>query len=223
MKKIISLALAILMIAMAMTMVACKKNDDGDNNPGDTNSGIPGASIPDGDESNPIDGNYDVVFTECNEKVYVVDVEAINLRSAPNYDASSKAISVEFATELDRIGKSDEWSRVIYNGVEYYVVTKYLSTTNPSVTFEERNEVVYATYEDSDYVQLRTFPSFSDSVKAESLKVGTQLTRTGIMFEPKDPVNNPDGTLGWSRVKYNGEIYYMRNSTLTTKAPTAAE
>ena len=222
MKKIISLALAILMIAMAVSMVACKKDDEGDSTPADTNSGIPSASTPAADESTPADGTSDVVFTDCDEKVYVVDVAAVNLRSAPNYEDTAKAVSVNFATELRRIGKSDEWSKVVYNDVEYFVVTKYLSTTNPGITFEDRDEVVYATDAESQYIQLRSFPSRSDAAKAMSLEVGTQLKRTGVMFEAVSD-DNPDGTLGWSRVEYNGEIYYARNSVLTTEAPAAAQ
>ena len=223
MKKIISLILAVLMIATVM--VACKKDGNG------TESSTPVDSIPDAPdasssdtgadgESNPdADIDTNIVFTDCNEKAYVIDVAAVNLRSAPSYDDSAVATSVDFGTELQRIGKHDEWSKVVYNNTEYFVVTKYLSGDNPNITFEDKDEVVYATYEDSDFVQLRTFPSLADAAKADSLPVGTELKRTGIAY---DKENDPEG-LGWSRVEYEGETYYMRNSTLTTEKPTAPE
>ncbi len=47
-----------------------------------------------------------------------------------------------------------------------------------------------------------------------ALKDGTEMTRTGVLYE------NEDG-IGWSRLVYQGQTIYMRNSQITTKDPSA--
>ena len=67
--------------------------------------------------------------TACNDTVWTTD--GVNLRRGPgtNYDI---ALSVETGTELRRTGTTDNnWSRVIYQNVGYYVDSSYVSTTAP--------------------------------------------------------------------------------------------
>ena len=225
MKKIISLVLVVLMIAMAMT--ACKSNGTG------AESSTPADSIPEGPasgtdttdatapETDPTDEPGSLVFADCDEKVYVVDVKSLNLRSTPNFDDDSAvAATVAYGTELRRIGKSDVWSKVVYNNAEYYVSTKYVSTTKPDeISFTDCDETVYV-LQDANY---RSIPSMADSAMVDTIAKGTAVKRTGVMYEPVDAENNPDGVYGWSRVEIEGKVYYMRNSVLTTTAPEAAE
>ena len=226
MKKIISLVLVVLMIAMAMT--ACKSNGTG------AESSTPADSIPEGPtssgtdttedvtdatapETNPADEPGSLVFADCDEKVYVVDVKSLNLRSTPNFDDDSAiAATVAYGTELRRIGKSDVWSKVVYNNAEYYVSTKYVSTTKPDeIAFTDCDETVYV-LRDANY---RSIPSMADSAMVDTIAKGTAVKRTGIAY---DKENDPEG-LGWSRIEIEGKVYYMRNSVLTTTAPEAAE
>ncbi len=223
MKKIISLVLAILMIAMVM--VSCKKDGTG------SESSTPIDSIPEApavsgsdttaDGSNPSESdktpgaNDVVVFTECDEKVYVVDVKMLNLRSTPDFDDDSAiAETVEYGTELRKIGVSTDgvWSKVVYENNEYFVSSKYVATAKPeAIVFTDCDETVYVN-QDAYY---RSIPSMADSAMVDTLAKGTAVKRTGVMYE------NPDDSekLGWSRVEIEGKVYYMRNSVLTTTAP----
>ena len=52
---------------------------------------------------------------------------------------------------------------------------------------------------------------------ALTLPCGTEVIRTGILFE------DIEAGLGWSRVEYNGETYYIRNSCITATKPHSTE
>ena len=225
MKKIISLVLAVLMLSMVMT--ACKNDGTG------TESSTPADSIPDAPasgtdttadgtdatapETDPADGSDSLVFTECDEEVYVVDVKMLNLRTTADFDDDSAvAATVAYGTKLRRIAKNDVWSKVIYDNAEYFVSTKYLSTEQPdSIVFTDCEETVYV-LQDANY---RSIPSKADSAIVDTIAKGKEVKRTGIAY---DTENDPEG-LGWSRVEIEGKVYYMRNSVLTTIAPEAAE
>lgn len=235
MKKIISLGLAVLMIALAVA--SCKNTGNGDA------SSTPAASIPtppasssqstpeSTPESTPDNKPVEIVFENCDETVYVSGTAGqLKLRTTTVFDESNANVAhyIDEGTELRRIGKHEEWSKVVYQNKEYYTSSKYLSTEKPGVetdptvdiTFEDRDETVYATYESGDSVNYRNAPSFKEGTIAGSVALGTELKRTGIAF---DTENNPDGDLGWSRVEIEGKTYYMRNSTLTTEKPTSSE
>jgi len=67
--------------------------------------------------------------TPCNDTVWTTD--GMNLRRGPGTDYDI-AITVEKDTELQRTGTTDNnWSRVLYENVGYYVDSSYLTTTPP--------------------------------------------------------------------------------------------
>ena len=78
--------------------------------------------------------------------------------------------------------------------------------TEPSVTYKDVNETVYATTD----VNVRSGPSTSSS-SLGSLYKNKSTTRTGI------------GSNGWSRVRYNGGIAYIKSDYLTTTKPKEEE
>ena len=229
MKRIISLALALLMIAVSMAACSKKDNNGGATTPVETIPSTPAATVDTTPttttpETNAPEGeSADVVFTNCDELVYVVDAKMLNLRKAPNFNDDSLVGTVEYGTELRRIGVSDTWSKVVYNNAEYYVSSKYVSTVKPldsTTVFTEVNETVYV-LRDANY---RSVPSLADSTIVDTIAKGTAITRTGIAY---DTENDPEG-LGWSRVEIvisesgDTEVYYMRNSVLSTQAPDQA-
>lgn len=76
--------------------------------------------------------------TPCNDTVWTTD--GMNLRRGPGteYDV---AITVEKDTELLRTGTTDNnWSRVLFENVGYYVDSTYLSTTPPAAEEGEEGE-----------------------------------------------------------------------------------
>ena len=78
--------------------------------------------------------------------------------------------------------------------------------TNTSVSVEDVNETVWATYS----VSIRTSAS-ADADRLGVLVGSDSITRTGICDN------------GWSRVDYNGMEGYIKSEYLTTKEPAAAE
>ena len=145
-------------------------------------------------------------FSDRNE--IVTAKEKVNLRKMPstehkNADIITQLQSGESAT---RIGISDNgWSKLVYNGVTCYAVSRYLEvveavtdipdTPDVRMNFEECTDRVTA----KDEVNLRTLPSVEnpDCEVVKLLRHGDVITRTGI---------NRD--LGWSRVVYNGQTLY---------------
>ena len=69
----------------------------------------------------------ELVFEERNEKV--ITTTAVRVRSTPTTDTDNNILGkVEAGEELKRVGYSDSWSKVIYNGKEAYVSSEYVIT-----------------------------------------------------------------------------------------------
>ena len=235
MKKILCLTLALLMILAAAT--ACKKDDETNND----NNGTPeydgaatfGTDGDDDEDIDPVEDEKEAFLTACDEVVYVINApNGLRLRSTMNFDSETNVKEViKEGTALKRVAKGtigdENWSKVVYENVEYYTSSRFLSTekdgqseVTPSITIEftDCDEIVYA----AKASNLRSTPDKSDKNNiVKDIAKGTELKRTGVMYEAKDPIDNPDGTLGWSRVELEGKTYYMRNSGLTTEKPAA--
>ena len=212
MKKILALALAVLMMAFALAACGEPENTGDTTTPNETEE-----TTPNTDETTPAPDYFDdpsgIRFEQCNEKVYVDGtLGGLWLRTEPDFDnEDNKKSFAEYGEEMTRIGKHETWSKIVFEGEEYFASTKYLSTEKPAeFNFEKREETVYV----NQGANYRSFPSLDDEYKVASFEEGTELIRTGILF---DTENNPDGDLGWSRILYNDNIYFMRNSVLTVK------
>lgn len=70
-------------------------------------------------------------FTQVNETVYATT--NVNIRTAPTVDSESVGMLLRYSG-LNRIGISDEWSKVIYNDQECYIASDYLSTQEPDIS-----------------------------------------------------------------------------------------
>ncbi len=235
MKKILALGLAIIMIVMAI--VSCNPGGKGDesstpkesipsgpaSSPDSTPDSTPGDSTPDSSTPPPAPV---IEFENRNETVYVVGTEyGLKLRTETDFDDETNvAYYVSPGEELKRTGYHETWSRIEYEGEEYYASSKFLSTEKTTeelppevtITFTPKNETVCVTTEEGEggMANIRSYPSLDSKYVITALAHGTELKRTGIAF---DTENNPDGDLGWSRVEYEGQICYMRNSVLTVK------
>ena len=73
--------------------------------------------------------NQDLNFTSVEETVYAVT--NVNVRSLPSIESESLGILRKNAN-LQRIGIATKWSKVIYQDVEGYIATEYLTTEEPS-------------------------------------------------------------------------------------------
>ncbi|MBQ7920477.1 MAG: hypothetical protein IJ324_11125 [Lachnospiraceae bacterium] len=158
----------------------------------------------------PDDPFADMNFREVYEKVTAK--EATNLRDMPSQGAESHVLAVLPNGEVAvRIAVSDMgWSKLEYNGEEYYAVSSLLTTDldyrvvvpeddGIKTEFTACNEKVSPKIE----VNLRKLPSVTnpEATVVVTLKYGEVVNRTGI---------NTD--VGWSRVEYNGEVLYCISS-----------
>ncbi len=145
-----------------------------------------------------------VKFTDVNETIYTTDV--CNIRKS--YSTSSdKVATVKSGTALKRTGVGENgWSRIEYNGQVAYITSQYLSTTAPEVNFSAVNETLYAKQDCNVRKSYST-----DSEKVGYLTSGQEVTRVGI------------GENGWSKIKYNGQEYYVASNLLSKDEPTEDE
>ena len=146
-RKIIAIFVALLLTA---SLCACTRDDNPEESTGDRiDIGIEttdtnGTSDTDDTEdtndttesesetANGGDTQDELVFTpyDAPQTVFVMHKNgAVNIRKTPDYDASA-ATSLSNGTELKRVAISvgGEWSRVEYEGEEYYIASQCLTT-----------------------------------------------------------------------------------------------
>lgn len=138
--------------------------------------------------------------------------EATNLRDIPSQGGDSTVLTVLQNGEVaQRIAISDAgWSKLLYQGEEYYAVSSLLTTDldyHVEVEVDDGIKTVFTPCNDKVSpkieVNLRKLPSVTNenATVVVTLPYGEVVTRTGI---------NTD--LGWSRVEYNGEVLYCISS-----------
>ena len=156
------------------------------------------------------DDGIETEFRPVEETVTAKD--AVNLRSIPSVTAPEAEIlgKLKNGETARRTGVSDNgWSRLEWNGVTCYAVSRYLESMDGSDEEPEGIQTVFRDVSDKvtakDAVNLRTLPSVTDpeSRVVVKLKHGETVTRTGI---------NDD--VGWSRVEWNGQVLYCVTSYL---------
>lgn len=64
-----------------------------------------------------------------DETVYIT-ASTLNIRKGASTD-SEIAVELPYGSSIQRIGYSDSWSKVVWNGGEYYAASRYLSATQP--------------------------------------------------------------------------------------------
>ncbi|MBE6547298.1 MAG: hypothetical protein E7667_00260 [Ruminococcaceae bacterium] len=190
MKKIIIILAALL---VATSLVACNKNETEtptDNTPIQTPTGsISGEEMPN-DDNTP---STDRTFTEKNDTVYVMAATgAANLRTDTTYVASSVAVSVKNGVELERIAveSNNAWSKVKYEGKEYFISNNVIAEKALLDGFEETTKTVKII---ADSINVRFVPGrTTDSPIGEFLKDAEVEV---VAFNPNL------GEQGWYKVK----------------------
>lgn len=149
-KRILALLLAGL---MAVSLASCIKDKD---NAGGTEGA---QQLPVGDPTDPA-----AVWQDMDDYVYVT-VEKVILRV--NMDTEEGGVEVSGATKLHRISGSNSWSRVEYNGANYFVDNKSLTTDDLLGDSFDACEptVMYA----SSGVNIRKYASSTAAISQETL------------------------------------------------------
>ena len=176
-----------------------------------------------GDElERPIESTY----VETNDKVYVIST-VLNLRKNPN-ETGVATVAAHMDEELTRLGyytsgANNGWSKVVYDGQEYYVLTECITTQKPITEFAGEAERVYLVRNEKVYSKASLITAYQYSEAMDTLFAGTEIvvTRLGVATTT---FKNADGTeITFAKIQYttNGVevVRYIDNSALTTEAP----
>lgn len=152
----------------------------------------------------PVEPEDPLTFTVCDETVYVI-ASALNIRTAPTMDDNIYT-QVAMGKALRRVGYNEVWSKIVIEDKEYYVSTKYVSTDDPNAMgeFTARYETVYVT---ASLLNIRKTPSNVGEIY-DTVPKGTEVIRIGY-------------NEGWSKIMYDGDIYYAGSKYLSTEKPDA--
>ena len=137
---------------------------------------------------------------ETAEKKYLVAQDIVNIRSEASQDGeilSQTEIGDKFEL-LESLGSG--WSRILYNGSEAYVMTKFFSAENSDGTQAEAGVQVIGTASVKETVRMREQPN-TDSNVVNTLYTGAEVEITGTSGD-------------WKAVNYNGQSGYIKSEFL---------
>lgn len=235
MKKFLALVLALL--SAATVMAACKKNQTNNNNlldddeVGGLNNGTKqttdsGTGTATGDSS----GNVTYTFTDVNEQVYVKNCNAVNLRKGPGTSyASVGSLAFGDGKTYTRVKYNETWSGLQIDGEIMYVYTKYLTTKQDFVVFDDISKTVVINKDPNNgqdmTLNARSFTDLTGDVLF-TFKTGDEITVTGIS---KDGVwyrikaKNKKGEEITAYMSANSKYSTEKKAESTTQAPSDAE
>ena len=195
-KRILTILLAGL---LTMSAVACANNPS--QNPGTTSGSNDNTTATSGTTGTTgTTGNNSGSYQDVNEKVYAV-IDKLNLRTAPDTSASSlTGLTVNITTEMVRTKYNSSWSKVTYEGKEYYVSSAYLTTDDIGARYFTAHaaKTMYAT--DSN-VRVRLYPTtHSELSKPEHIIK---------KLEKNDTVTVVGTSEKWYQISMEGKLYYV--------------
>ncbi len=109
--------------------------------------------------------------------------------------------TVEFGTQLNRIGTQDDWSIVEYNGVQGYIKSEYLSTEAP------QQDTGTPIYSEGQTVTFTATSNIRSSMSETSSKVAVAAggdTAKVVMCYAE----------GWTKVSYKNKTGYVKTELL---------
>lgn len=225
MKKLLAILLALL---LALSLVACGgdtesesesetdllPNTETESEPAEsTESESESESESDSETEAPADQ-----FDPRSETVYVNGANSLNIRSTPSADSPENIVgSVAEGVSLERVGYTESWSQVMYNGAVCYASSKYLSVKAPPVIDAVEHKTVYVKVEVALTVRAKPW------MQAESVAYfenGKAVTQTGLAAEADEH------GIRWARVTYtdaagNAKEGYVNVSYLSDETPLA--
>jgi uncharacterized protein YgiM (DUF1202 family) len=237
-RKILAITIALL---MAVSLIACTNGNEEESTSGNNTINIPeesttttgGNSTETGTETGnggavidekPGDLTYDAL--EAAEDIYVLHQNgAVNLREADN--SIFKSVANGTALKRIAISKDGVWSKVLYEGKEYYIVTKAVTT------FADVTAGFVATT-----LTLTSVGSLNVRIAPEVSEIAGKVTQDNVVgtFEPGDKIKVVayNEELGWYQVEfdcdYEGPVfirakaeYFVETSTTTEETTTAVE
>ena len=170
-------------------------------------------------EPDPVPFNPEDAMEVVNEEVYAT--VTIDLRSSPALEDNVVAV-LRYGQRATRTKKDATWSKITYQGVEYFVATNCLALYDESVVLpgdkEEEGGSTVAP-DTSDFVKLETPETVyvvvdtALNLRAEPHINGEVKMRVGFATKmQRTALNN-----SWSEVVYNGQTYYAYSDFLTNE------
>lgn len=149
-----------------------------------------------------------------------VDIKnGVNLRAGASTETDVVAY-LETGKRLERTGYNDEWTRVIYDGIECYVATRLVIKSADSMDSETEN-ISDDTTDSDDNTEIKgagnefglTFEEKSDYVDLKpgiNLRVGASTdTSVAAYLEDAKRVERIGYNADWTKVKYDGRTCYV--------------
>ena len=160
----------------------------------------------------PIQNNdpSSITYAPADETVYISAKNA-SLKSVEN---TSNAITLGVTTELHRIGKSTTWSKVEYQGAQYYIATSLLTADDlGEKTFTSCDKTLYV---NTGSVNVRLYAS-ADNTFSTILGSRNSGDEVKVIAE--------NGT--WSKIEWvekgNEKKGFIKSEFLSTTQPSASD
>ncbi len=202
MKKFLALFL-VLVMAFSCVLVSCNKDNDGTVDDGEDDEGF-GAQIGGSSSSSETSSgtgstvdtgktHTDYEWTDVNETVYVTAL-SVNVRTDTNTNKDSLlGQSVKLGQSYKRIKYNPAWSLIEFDGGEYYVSSKYLTTSDGSVVYEATDKTMYVGGKVKT-LNFRSYPVVTEGDEESNIALiliqGAEVKVTGISKDGK-----------WARVR----------------------
>ncbi|SCH07312.1 SH3 domain-containing protein [Romboutsia sp. 1001713B170207_170306_H8] len=141
----------------------------------------------------------DIEPSYTNTTTKTVNTDSLNVRSGPSTSYSIVG-KINKGTKVEVISESNGWSKIVYNGKECYVSSRYLDEESYN-SGNTDNEIITTKIVNTDSLNVRSGPSTSYS-KLGTLSKGSKVE---VISESN----------GWSKIVYNGKEAYVSSTYLS--------
>ncbi len=243
-KKILTFALALLVVA---SMAACSNDKPDDQKDDPTNPDQQGETpgtpdnpddpddpdTPDNPDDTQTPTDPEDQMTVVNEEVYAT--VTVDLRSAPEVSTDNVVGVLRYGQRATRVKVSDEWSKIVYQENEYFVASNCVALYTSSVVLPGDKTDTPDPDKTDDPSKTDTpvtpTPDLSDFTKLEKSESVYVIAETALNLRTA-PNTSAESKMkvgfgvklervamndSWSQVIYRGETYYAYSKFLTNE------
>lgn len=149
-----------------------------------------------------------------------------NLRSGPGTDYEKVGLIVEGA-EVTVLEELDDWSRILYEDTEVYVMSQYIDKTETEADTSEAEDATEETNESSSETALEETeetPAYTVTDMEKTMYVqksvnvrsgpGTGYDKLGALNTNDEVKVTGQADSGWYRIEYKGSVGFVSNNYL---------
>ncbi len=137
------------------------------------------------------DPDYYAIHPEENKILRVKTTERVNVRKSASVTADRVGTASEGAVYLALEVMNNGWTKIDFDGTEAYIKSEYLTEVEDASNYETASYIIAISA-----LNVRSSPSAT----AEKLGILSEGD-TAELIEEKD---------GWSKIKYNGSVAYVK-------------